>query len=167
MFAERPLSHLLILTNHREEFEKKVNECKLPGHCYSITFRSRSELARTLLAADCGLLIRDDDIINRVSSPTKLAEYLAAGVPVLAMGAVGDYGPALERERIGVLVETDGEATEKISVFMRSITEDREGYWLRCREWCAKNLSWEGVGRELIELYMGLATGGSGNAQDR
>ena len=42
--------------------------------------------------AHYGLLLREDNIVNRVSSPTKLVEYLAYGVvPVLISTAIGDF----------------------------------------------------------------------------
>ena len=37
-----------------------------------------------LNAADAAFLLRDNEVMNRVASPTKLAEYLACGLPVIS-----------------------------------------------------------------------------------
>ncbi|MBR5678244.1 MAG: glycosyltransferase [Paludibacteraceae bacterium] len=42
------------------------------------------EVPKYLNAADVAFLIRDDDIMNAVASPTKLAEYFACGLPIIS-----------------------------------------------------------------------------------
>ena len=39
--------------------------------------------------SDFGLVIRDDNIVNQVAAPTKIAEYLTAGVSMLYAGNIG------------------------------------------------------------------------------
>lgn len=57
-----------------------------------ISTRQPDELPNEYNKAHYGLLLRDDSIINRVSSPTKLTEYLRFGVvPVLNSIHVGDF----------------------------------------------------------------------------
>jgi glycosyltransferase involved in cell wall biosynthesis len=41
------------------------------------------EVARMLWQADIGFLVREPDLVNEVSFPTKFGEYVAAGVPVV------------------------------------------------------------------------------------
>lgn len=48
------------------------------------------EVAATLAACDYGILVRERTVTNRVASPTKLAEYLACGLPVLISEELGD-----------------------------------------------------------------------------
>lgn len=64
-----------------------------------------SEVARYLCAADIGLLLRDPHPLNAAASPTKLAEYLLCGLPVVASGGIGDLDATLEAEALGVLVD--------------------------------------------------------------
>jgi glycosyltransferase involved in cell wall biosynthesis len=42
-----------------------------------------SEVGKFLNAADAGIIVRDDILINRVSSPTKVNEYLACGLMIV------------------------------------------------------------------------------------
>ncbi|WP_419210287.1 hypothetical protein ABRP32_19755 [Providencia manganoxydans] len=53
---------------------------------------SPNELYQYYLAANYGLMFRDDNILNIVSSPTKMSEYLYYGMkPVLTSTNVGDF----------------------------------------------------------------------------
>jgi glycosyltransferase involved in cell wall biosynthesis len=70
---------------------------------------------------------------KRASSPTKLAEALACGLPVAANAAAGDLDPLLEAERVGVLVRAlDGpgflDAAERLA---RLLADPQAG--ARCR----------------------------------
>jgi hypothetical protein len=49
-------------------------------------FVSPHEVRKMLVLADYALLFRDDRVTNQVASPTKFAEYLSCGLPVLVSG---------------------------------------------------------------------------------
>ncbi|MDP3930608.1 MAG: hypothetical protein Q8R57_16435 [Bacteroidota bacterium] len=59
-----------------------------------------------LNAADFGLLFRDDTIMNNVSSPTKFAEYMLCGLPVLISQGVGDYEKFVSENNAGLVFKT-------------------------------------------------------------
>lgn len=48
-----------------------------------------SQVKYYLKMSDFGLVIRDDNIVNQVAAPTKIAEYLTAGVSMLYAGNIG------------------------------------------------------------------------------
>jgi hypothetical protein len=54
-------------------------------------------------------MIREDTITNRVASPTKFAEYLAAGLPVLISAHIGDFSTTVRANDLG-LVWNEGTA---------------------------------------------------------
>ena len=54
-----------------------------------------------LLECDHGLLLREARITNKVASPTKFAEYLSAGLPVVISEHVGDFSAMVRRSGIG------------------------------------------------------------------
>ncbi len=62
------------------------------------------EVRAALLACDYGLLLRDTRVTNHVASPTKFAEYLSVGLPVLISPDVGDFSAMVERDRLGQVV---------------------------------------------------------------
>ncbi|GAB3509060.1 glycosyltransferase family protein [Pseudoxanthomonas daejeonensis] len=55
-------------------------------------FSPKSRLAAEYAAADFGFALRDDSPVNRVSSPTKIFEYLQCGViPIVRSPRLGDF----------------------------------------------------------------------------
>jgi hypothetical protein len=64
-----------------------------------------SEVYKYLNAADYGLLFRENHIMNNVASPTKFAEYMLCGLPVIISEGVGDYADFAVREKVGYLLK--------------------------------------------------------------
>ncbi len=61
------------------------------------------EVHAALAACDYGLLMREPSVTNRVASPTKFAEYLSAGLPVLISEGLGDVAALVQREQLGLV----------------------------------------------------------------
>jgi len=59
-----------------------------------------------LRAADVGISLIRQSPARCASSPTKFAEYLAAGLPVIHSAGVGDLDAQVEQHRVGVLVRS-------------------------------------------------------------
>jgi glycosyltransferase involved in cell wall biosynthesis len=76
-----------------------------PGD-YRVTAVPPAEIPRLLRAADAALSLIKASYARRASSPTKFAEYLAAGLPVISTADVGDLDAQIEGERIGVLLRS-------------------------------------------------------------
>jgi glycosyltransferase involved in cell wall biosynthesis len=63
-----------------------------------------SEVPVYLKRARLGLSFRKPTFSQIAASPTKIPEYLAAGLPAVSNEGVGDTDELLERERVGVVV---------------------------------------------------------------
>lgn len=68
------------------------------------------EVSRWLRACDHGILLREGTLTNAVASPTKFAEYLSAGLPVIISEELGDFSALVEKEHLGS-VHRSGERT--------------------------------------------------------
>lgn len=80
----------IFLTKDIEEFQKKIDFYKIKN--YFLKSVQPEELEYYYKKSHYGFLLRDDHILNRVSNPTKLSEYLAYGiVPILKLEDIGDY----------------------------------------------------------------------------
>ncbi len=128
----------------------------IPESSYFLTSARRDLIPEIMLAADCGFLIRDRSALNQVASPTKFAEYLAAGVPVLAEGDIGDYSDLIRENDVGHLIQ-EHEGIESILRFMSRVEADRAAYWYQCRAICNERLSWRVAGRPLVRLYQDIS----------
>jgi len=63
-----------------------------------------SEVPVYLKRARLGLSFRKPTFSQIAASPTKIPEYLAAGLPAVSNASIGDTDELLERERVGVVV---------------------------------------------------------------
>ncbi len=59
-----------------------------------------------LSAADAGVSFVKASYATQSRSPTKIPEYLAAGLPIIANAGVGDVDELVEREGVGILIDT-------------------------------------------------------------
>lgn len=66
-----------------------------------------AEVPKALQACDLALLLREDTLTNRVASPTKFAEYLACGLPVIISERIGDFSAVVQQNNLG-LVHSEG-----------------------------------------------------------
>jgi glycosyltransferase involved in cell wall biosynthesis len=91
------------------------------------------EVPRYVRAADVGVSLIRPSPARRASSPTKFAEYLAAGLPVIHSAGVGDLDAQIEQHRVGVLVRSFDQAAYVAAI--RAVTELRRDPELaaRCR----------------------------------
>lgn len=64
----------------------------------------RKQIEKTLSKMEFGFLLRDDDPVNNVSSPIKLAEYLSCDVNVIISDSISSYAPLVEEFQAGTVV---------------------------------------------------------------
>lgn len=81
-----PNSKFLILTRELDKINDFINQLNLTYLSKDIVALSSpfDKVSDYLNAADVAFLLRDDVVMNRVASPTKLAEYMACGLPVIS-----------------------------------------------------------------------------------
>ena len=73
-----------------------------------------NEVPEYLLAADYGLLIRENSFTNQVASPVKFAEYLCCGLPVIISERLGDYSEFVEKNGCGYIIKDNVQCISKI-----------------------------------------------------
>ncbi len=75
------------------------------------------EVPLHLSAARLGVSFRKSTFAQIAASPTKIPEYLAAGLPVICNSGIGDMDELVEREGVGVVLRTfDDNALEEAAV---------------------------------------------------
>lgn len=87
---------------------------RFPGRVES-RFVPTVEVPRELAECDVGVLLREQSETNRVASPVKFAEYLAAGLKVLISDRLGDYSETVARHGLGWVVRP-GESIPRLPV---------------------------------------------------
>lgn len=82
----------------------------------AIDWLKPEEVFDVLSVCDYGMLYREKSVTNQVASPTKFAEYLAAGLSVLISEGVGDFTEMVVNEELGsVLSEGSRITLEKLT----------------------------------------------------
>jgi glycosyltransferase involved in cell wall biosynthesis len=94
--------HLLILTRDRSRLLALLREKNIKN--FTLECVGHRDMPRWLAASDYGFALRAPHIINTVSSPTKVMEYLACGVRPIITEYVGDYSRKLESESMGIIL---------------------------------------------------------------
>ena len=82
-------------------------------------FVKPNEVFGLLSICDFGLLLRDESITNQVASPTKCAEYLACGLPVIISPSIGDYSSVIAKNQLGLVYTKNTLTLEKVDMQRR------------------------------------------------
>ncbi len=77
----------------------------LPEGSYAIRSAAHHEVPRYLRAADLGILLRAPDPLNEVACPTKFAEFVASGLPVLISAGIGDCSGFVVEQNAGAVLD--------------------------------------------------------------
>jgi glycosyltransferase involved in cell wall biosynthesis len=77
---------------------------------YAVRSVKPAEVPSWLSASDAGIAFYRPGISRLGTSPVKVSEYLACGLPVIVNAGVGDSGTLISREKIGALVQDFTEA---------------------------------------------------------
>lgn len=117
LIAVLPDVHLLIISRDEKKFQDVFR-----GLENRITLRSvaSKEVPHLLIAADAGLLLRRDHVLNRVSCPTKFAEYLACGVPVITTPFAGHAGELVYQYAAGVVLSDPATGVDTVADLLRT-----------------------------------------------
>lgn len=133
---------------YKESFEK------IGSDNYFIKGLPSVEVANYLQLLDAGLLLRSNLVLNKVSSPTKICEYLAAGVPIICTQYSGDYQRSVEVGRNGFVSKepefSDKEVNELYD-WLKNVKSNRSKFREICFE-SVQNRTFEAEFKNLLNL---------------
>ncbi|HET6763495.1 MAG TPA: glycosyltransferase [Longimicrobiaceae bacterium] len=94
-----------VLTTEPGEFTALAREGGAPVEGWFVGRLARESVGAALGACQVGVILRDDVVLNRVASPTKLYEYLHAGLAVVTTAGVPAGAAAITRTGNGVVAD--------------------------------------------------------------
>jgi glycosyltransferase involved in cell wall biosynthesis len=113
---------------------------------YRVQQSPPEDVPRYLAAADIGLALARPGFVRRAMSPTKVGEYLAAGVPVIATVGIGDLDSWLEQAAVGVLLPRfDRAAFDSAFAAVQTLRQDPD-LAERCRREACRQFDLRTVG---------------------
>jgi glycosyltransferase involved in cell wall biosynthesis len=154
-----PAARILFLVPESEvpKLARLLEGAVLAAPTVLVASAAHRDVPRFLSAADMGFLLRQDLLLNHVASPTKFAEYLACGLPVVATRHVDSVAQAIAAGGVGYLVDVDSEASiAALAEAAAGVMAGREAWMARCRAYAGEHLSWERFGSKLVDLYARL-----------
>jgi len=154
----RPGAHFRILTlSSAPEAAARLERAGLRPEDFSIVAVPPADVPLYLRRANLGISFRKPSFSQIAASPTKIPEYLAAGLPVICNSGIGDTDELLTSERVGVILgefnsEAYGQALDQIDQLLVDAS-----LRARCQRTALNTFDIETVGRNgYREVYRRL-----------
>lgn len=154
--AASPNVQVLAITPDMEAFNVAMRKSLQPAlhrfvHAHSA---SRDEVPKFLPAMDVLVSFIRPSYARLASSPTKLAESLAAGIPVICNVGVGDLETLIVELDAGIVVDADSE--DVLIVVANTLTSLPAKGGVRLRDAARRKLGLEVAADRYLNVYRGL-----------
>jgi len=105
LLKQKPQAHALWLTTGNHDRIRTLMQTRgIEEKDYTLLATTTADVPSYLSASDAGLAFIKPCFSKLASSPTKYAEYLACGLPLIINCGIGDSDTLVTREQTGVLV---------------------------------------------------------------
>lgn len=124
----KPDAFFRVLTASQPEIVRETfRELGIGENDYAVTKVSSDEVPKYLKQAHLGISFRKPTFSQIASSPTKIPEYLACGLPVVSSYGIGDTDFLLETEKVGVCLKdfNQNETAEAAREIIILLSEDK------------------------------------------
>jgi glycosyltransferase involved in cell wall biosynthesis len=143
--ADKTSFALILTQSNPQVIEPLLKERGLTTDDYFITKVPPSEISTYFSAADAALSFCKPSYSKQAASPTKNAEYLASGLPIIANRNVGDIDTLIDDNRVGVFVSDFSPSSYLVAAKEIGKLGDISK---RCREVAEREFDLEKVGGE-------------------
>ncbi|MFA8343488.1 MAG: glycosyltransferase [Rhodothermaceae bacterium] len=111
------------------------------------------QVKEKLMESNFAIMIRERNLVNKVATPVKFAEYLSAGLPVFLSSGIGDTEDIINRNKIGVVVD-ENKIQYGIEEMINLLKD--ENIYQRCIDTVKKELDLQNSIDKYIDLYSKL-----------
>ncbi len=154
--SHEPDLHFLGITGQADSVRSELEKAGVPAAKFTLVGVPHDKVASCLMAADIGLLLREDMQTNRVASPVKFPEYLRCGLPVILTPYVGDFGEAAPEAGVGCTIDLpldESQALAAVRDLRSRLQHEGDDYRRRCSDWAGENFSWETRISTYLDMY--------------
>lgn len=133
----------IVNRGEHEYIWQRINAFGIDGTHVTVRSVDHAEMPSEINEMDAGVFYITRTFSKKASSPTKLGEYLACGIPCLSNGGVGDVEAILEENGVGIAI--DSFDTERKREGIESLLElvEEPSIGARCREVAESHFSLE------------------------
>lgn len=147
----------VFLTPDIEKMRGLVNAGGLDQSRIVVESLPQSNVAKALAGGDIGLLLRVPTTVNVVSQPTKVGEYLAAGLPIAVERGTGGVPAAFDDRGAGITVDTVRKSQAEVSAEARRVInwvyQNGANARVAARKLASAEFTWAGVLPRVREMY--------------
>lgn len=158
-----PEALFLLLPYRPAGLEQLLVRAGLGTRDYKLIHVPRCDLPKWLAAADIGLLgrglFKGPSRVNSFSSPIKVGEYLASGLPVIMSDGVGDASALIRSSDTGCVFPAEADENQMrimIGKYLRQLSLNPEAVRKRCVETAREHLDIQLLADTLDTLYREL-----------
>ncbi len=148
---------LFVNRNEHAEVKSAVAKIGIDSSRIELISAKHFEVPSLISRMDAGLMLIKPCFSKLASAPTKLAEYLACGVPCFGNVGVGDVEEILETNRVGVALSGFDQSAVDESVEQMLYLMDDPQTRLRCRVTAEKIFSLDDGARKYAQIYASFA----------
>jgi glycosyltransferase involved in cell wall biosynthesis len=157
-----PDARLLIVNrNEHELIAATIKRGGVDPQTVELTSAGHRDVPKLIRRMSAGTAIIKPVYSKLASAPTKLAEYLGCGVPVLGNSRVGDMEEILEGNRVGVAIAEFSDEGRRDAVRRLIELADEPGTPARCVNTARQLFSLDEGVRRYRDIYRSLAIGAS------
>jgi glycosyltransferase involved in cell wall biosynthesis len=156
--SEMPDTELRVLTAAQPEMVRStLASSDLPDDAWSSQFVPYERLPAELRQHHAGFCFHSHGLSAAGGSSTKVGEYWAMGLPVIATPGLGDVDDIVRRERVGVVVRNHSDEAYRASLDeLRTLLDDSE-LPDRCRAAAERHYGLDEACRKQMTVYRQLA----------
>ena len=151
-------AHFLVLTHSpKEKLTKLISARNLSPKDFTVIGILQNEMPDYLSLADAGLFFLKRSFAMTAASPTKVAEYLSCGLPIITNRDIGDLEEYILQNRVGIVIndfeEKEYKAASEGIIDLLAKTGIKEN----CRKIAIENFSLKSATKKYNELYLRLS----------
>jgi glycosyltransferase involved in cell wall biosynthesis len=113
------------------------------------------DMPKAMCDIDIGVLFFQSNLGKLGSAPTRLAEYLAMGIPVITNSGVGDMSLLVSENKLGCVFDDDIDLIDNFQSSVKSIIGNYQMIE-RCKSVCASVFSLDVGVKKYIKIYSDL-----------
>jgi glycosyltransferase involved in cell wall biosynthesis len=142
-----PSAYALVLTQSEYGIMfERLRERGFSDSDFVVKTVSHSEIPKYINAADIAVSFIKPCFSKLSSSPTKIAEYLAGGVPIVTNRGVGDVAELVQAEKVGAVVEGFDRESYALALDEIAVLRESGGLSETCRVIAKEKFDLEQVG---------------------
>ncbi|MDQ2855104.1 MAG: hypothetical protein M3R68_02155 [Acidobacteriota bacterium] len=136
IIKRRADTHALWLSpGKHERIKNLMHDRGIPEDRYTVISAASDEVPSYLSASDVGVAFIKSCFSKLASSPTKYAEYLACGLPLVINAGIGDSDSLVLEENAGALIdEFTADEYKEVASYIDGLVRDQESTRSRTRD---------------------------------